>query len=64
MERLPNPNNNAKNFHIINDMDTFIDKLKNQSKAEAKLKAIAALKRTGVLTLEGTPKDHIVSRYD
>ena len=64
MERLFNPNDNTKNVHIINDMDIFIEKLKNQPKAEAKPKAIAALKRTGVLTFKGTPKDHIVSSYD
>lgn len=50
-----------KDKKILSEMDAYIVTLKQQPKTDAKTQAIAALKRTGVLTLQGNAKKKIVS---
>lgn len=42
-------------------MDEYIARLKRLPKDQAYTESLEALKRTGVLTEDGRPKDHIVS---
>lgn len=42
-------------------MDEYIAYLKHMPKEQAHKESLEALKRTGVLTEDGRPKDHIVS---
>lgn len=46
---------------FLKAMDEYIARLKRLPKDQAYTESLEALKRTGVLTEDGRPKDHIVS---
>lgn len=50
-----------KDNEMLLEMDTYIKKLQQQPKDKAKIEAVKALKRTGVLDTRGTAKKKIVS---